>query len=91
MTEGYYLVSYSIAGILRDPGYIQVTPYYNGIPHLETGIYFATNTDGTSVSGSANFILQADSPTVFSLHYSGPQEVINGAVTMTFLKLNRPI
>ena len=91
LTEGYYLVSYSIAGILRDPGYIQVTPYYNGMPHLETGIYFATSADGASVSGSADFILQADSPTVFSLHYSGPQEVINGAVTITFLKLNRPI
>lgn len=46
LQEGYYQVSYSISGILRTPGYIQLTPNYNGNSHLETGVYFATNTNG---------------------------------------------
>ena len=43
LTAGYYLVTYSVSAILRDPNYIQVTPFYNGAAHLETGVYFATH------------------------------------------------
>lgn len=91
LTSGYYLVSYSASGVLRNAGYMQVTPFYNGSAHLETGVYSATNIDGSSVSGSAHFILEAPADTVFSLTYSGPLEVRDGAVTITFLKLNRPV
>ncbi len=89
LTAGYYLVSYSVSAILPDPGYIQVTPFYNGAAHLETGVYFATSADGSSACGSAHFILYAPSDTVFSLTYNGPENARDGTVTIYFLKLNR--
>ena len=89
LKAGYYLVSYSVSAVLRDPGYMQVTPSYNGISHLETGVYFATSTDGSSVNGSAHFILVAPSDTVFTLNYDGPVDAIEGTVNLTFLKLRR--
>ena len=89
LKAGYYLVSYSVSAVLRDPGYMQITPSYNGAAHLETGVYFATNADGSSVNGPAHFILVAPSDTVFSLYYDGPEDAIEGTVNLTFLKLLR--
>ena len=66
-----------------------MTPYYNGGPHLETGIYFATRADGSSAGGSAFLILNAPSPTEFSLTYSGSAASRDGQVTLTILKLRR--
>ena len=89
LTAGYYLVSYSVSAIFNDPSYMQVTPFYNGTSHLETGVYFATVADGSSACGSAHFILDAPNPTVFSLTYSGPIDARDGTITLTFLKLRR--
>ena len=89
LKAGYYLVSYSISAVLRDPGYIQITPFYNGSAHLETGIYFAVNTDGSSANGSGHFILFAPADTVFSLTYDGPVDAVEGTANLTFLKLRR--
>ena len=69
---------------------MQVTPFYNGKAHLETGVYFATTANGSSACGSAHFILAATDPTTFSLTYSGPTDAREGTVTLTFFKLNRP-
>ena len=87
LTAGRYLVSYSVSAILQDPSYIQITPFYNGAAHLETGIYFATSADGSSACGSAHFILVAPTDTVFSLTYDGPEDAREGTVNLTFLKL----
>ena len=78
LKAGYYLVSYSVSAVLRDPGYMQITPVYNGSAHLETGIYFATNTDGSSANGSAHFILEAPGDTLFSLTYDSPETAVEG-------------
>lgn len=40
LMSGYYLISYHVSAILSAPGYLQVTPSYNGRAHIETGIYF---------------------------------------------------
>ena len=89
LAAGSYLVSYSVSAIFNDPGYMQVTPFYNGAAHLETGVYFATIADGSSACGSAHFILEAPAATTFSLTYSGPLDAREGTVTLTFLKLRR--
>ena len=89
LAAGSYLVSYSVSAIFNDPGYMQVTPFYNGASHLETGVYFATIADGSSACGSAHFILEAPAATTFSLTYSGPLDAREGTVTLTFLKLRR--
>ena len=89
LAAGSYLVSYSVSAIFNAPGYMQVTPFYNGTSHLETGVYFATIADGSSACGSAHFILEAPAATTFSLTYSGPLDAREGTVTLTFLKLRR--
>ena len=90
LAAGTYLVSYSVSAILTDPSYIQVTPFYNGMVHLETGVYFATTADGASACGSAHFILEAPTPTDFTLTYSGPLDARDGTLTLTFFKLRAP-
>ena len=50
---------------------MQVTPSYNGTAHLETGVYFATNADGSSACGSSHFIIRAPASTILTLNYSG--------------------
>ena len=90
LTAGYYLVTYSVSAILRDPNYIQVTPFYNGTAHLETGVYFATTANGSSAVGASSFILYAPEATAFSLTYNGPEDAREGTVTLTFLKLRVP-
>ena len=90
LTAGYYLVTYSVSAILRDPNYIQVTPFYNGTAHLETGVYFATTANGSSAVGASSFILYAPEATAFSLTYNGPEDAREGTVTLPFLKLRAP-
>src|SRR5699024_2870313 len=46
LQPGYYLISYKVSALFRTPNYMQITPFYNGTSHLETGIYFATSADG---------------------------------------------
>ena len=89
MDAGYYLISYKVSAIFRTPNYMQITPSYNGTSHLETGIYFATSTNGSSACGSAFLILQAPAPTTFSLTYTGSGDAIDGEVNLTILKLRR--
>ena len=91
LAAGYYLVSYSVSAVFRAAGYMQVTPFYNGVSHLETGVYFATSVAGESVCGSAHFVLEAPAPTAFTLTYDGPVEGIEGTMTLTFLKLRRAL
>ena len=91
LTAGYYLISYSVSVLFRMPNYMQITPYYNGAPHLETGIYFATNVNGSSACGSAHIILEAPEPTVFTLTYSGSGPAFDGAVNLTIVKLRRSL
>ena len=91
LAPGDYLVSYSVSAIFNDPSYMQVTPFYNGTAHLETGVYFATSADGSSACGSAHFVLEAPAPTAFTLTYNGPVEGIEGTMTLTFLKLRRAL
>ena len=89
LAAGQYLVNYSVSAIFNAPGYMQVTPFYDGTAHLETGVYFATTANGSTACGAASFILTAPAPTVFSLTYSGPLDAREGTVTLTFLKLRR--
>ena len=91
MTPGYYLVSYSVSAIFNSANYMQVTPSYNGTAHLETGVYFATRTDGSSVCGSAHFIIRAPAQTTFTLTYAGSATAYEGALTLTILKLRRAL
>ena len=89
LEPGNYLTSYKVSATLNQAAYLQVTPYYNGVPHLEDGVYFATTTNGSSAVGSANFIIQAPAATTFFLNYSGNITARNGEVNLTFLRLRQ--
>ena len=91
LAAGYYLISYKVSGLFSKANYMQVTPSYNGTSHLETGIYFATSTDGSSVCGASFIILKAPAPTVFTLTYSGSASATDGEINITILKLRRAL
>lgn len=91
LSPGYYLVSYSISAIFRQPNYMQITPFYNNMPHLEYGVYFAIEVGGGSACGSAFFIIPVSTPTTLSMTYSGSADASDGELNMTIVKLNRPI
>lgn len=91
LEAGYYLISYKVSALFRTPNYMQITPSYNGSAHLETGIYFATSTNGSSACGSAFLILRAPAPTTFTLTYTGSANATDGEINLTILKLRRPL
>mgnify|MGYP002588810360 FL=1 len=89
LQPGYYLISYKVSCFFTSANYMQITPSYNGRSHLETGIYFATNANGSSACGSAFLILNAPSQTEFSLTYNGSSDAREGEINLTILKLRR--
>ena len=89
LEPGYYLISYKVAAIFREANYMQITPYYNGTAHLETGIYFATSAAGASATGASFLILYAPTATELSLTYTGSANAYDGEIDMTILKLRR--
>ena len=92
LAPGYYLISYKVSAIFRQANYMQVTPSYNGVPHLETSIYFAVSADGGgSACGSGFLILRAPVATTFFLTYSGSADAIDGEINLTILKLRRAL
>ena len=70
---------------------MQVTPFYNGVPHIERGIYFATAVDGSTACGAGFLILRAPAATQFSLTFSSSGTATEGEVNLTILKLRRPL
>lgn len=91
LEPGYYLISYKVSGLFSTPNYMQVTPSYNGTAHLETGVYFATNADGSSACGSSHFIIRAPASTILTLNYSGSAVARDAEVDMTILRLRHPL
>lgn len=89
LMPGYYLITYSVSTILDNAGYMQITPSYNGSAHIESGIYFKTNTDASSAYGSNSIIISVPSQTNFSLTYNSNVSNRSGAATVTVLKLTR--
>ena len=89
LKPGYYLISFSVSALYRTASYMQITPYYNGASHIESGIYAATSASGATDSGSSNIIIQVPEPTVFTLNYNSSGSGTEGTVTMAILKLRR--
>lgn len=89
LAPGYYLVSYHVSTLLSTPGYMQVTPSYNGASHIEFGIYFKTTGNVASAYGSNSIIIDVPAETTFTLTYNSNVVSSDGTVTITFLKLQR--
>ena len=89
LQPGNYLTSYKVSAELTQPGYLQVTPFYNGTAHLENGAYFATTANGSTAAGSGHFIIPASSGTTLSFSYSGISNAINGVDNLTLFRLRQ--
>lgn len=89
LAPGYYLISYHVSSILSTPGYMQITPYYNGSSHIEYGIYFRTASNYTTAYGSNSIIIDVPEQTRFSLTFNSPVTNTEGTATIAVVKLNR--
>ena len=89
LEPGYYLINYHVSSILRTPGYMQITPFFNGAPHIEYGIYFKTGSDASSAYGSNSIVIYVPETTGFSLTFNSNVSSSDGTATVTVLKLNR--
>lgn len=90
LQPGYYLVSCKVSAVFRSGNYMQITPFYNGTAHLETGIYFATSGAG-SACGSSFIIIDAPVQTPLFFTYSGSADARDGEVNLTIVKLRRSV
>ncbi len=91
LAPGYYYISYSVSTVLDNAGYMQITPSYNGSPHLEYGVYFKTNTSASSAYGSNAIIIYVPEQTNFTLTYNSNVTNRSGAATVAVIKLTRDI
>lgn len=87
LEPGIYAISYQVSALLAASGFMQVSPYYNGSPHLEYGIYFMTGSGRTSAAGSVSFLIEVPARTVFTLTFNSPVRATEGTLTMVIFKL----
>lgn len=87
LQPGYYLINYEASALLATDGYMQITPYYLSAAHIEFGIYSRTGLAKETAEGSCTFMIQVETPTVFSLTFSSNTSHTEGQVTLTILKL----
>ena len=89
LQPGYYEINFSVSTILTTGGYMQITPSYNGTPHLVYGIYSRTNATQETAEGSSSIIIYAPTQTQFSLTYNSNVANTDGQVALTIVKLER--
>ena len=89
LAPGIYTIFYEVSALLSDSGYMQITPFYNGAPHIEYGIYFMTNSGRSSAFGSVSFIIEVPAETAFSLTFNSPVTASEGTLTMVIYKMRR--
>ena len=87
LLPGYYFVSFHVSVLLREDGYMQITPSYSGMSHIEYGIYVKTAAQ-TTAYGSNALILQIPEQTTFTLAYNSNVASVDGAATLAVIKLN---
>ena len=87
LLPGYYFVSFHVSALLREDGYMQITPSYSGMSHIEYGIYVKTAAQ-TTAYGSNALILQIPEQTTFTLAYNSNVASVDGAATLAVIKLN---
>ena len=87
LEPGVYAIFYEVSALLSESGFIQVTPFYNGSPHIEYGIYFMTGAGRSSAFGSVSFMIEVPARTVFSLTFNSPVRTTEGTLTMTIFQL----
>lgn len=88
LQPGAYFVVCNVSVLLRDAGFIQVTPSYGGSAHLELSIYFMTNAR-SSAAGSTSFIIETQMPTQLTFTYNSNVTNSGGDMTVVVIKLQQ--
>lgn len=89
LAPGIYSIFYDVSVLFSESAYMQITPFYNGVPHIEYGIYFMTGAGRSSAVGSVSFIIEVPEQTIFNLTYNSPVPSTEGTLTMVIFKLRR--
>lgn len=88
---GIYSIFYDVSALISKSTFMQITPYYNGCPHIEYGIYFATGPSCSSAFGSVSFMIEVPVQTVFNLTYNSTVTATVETLTMAIFKLRREL
>lgn len=91
LAPGIYSIFYDVSALISKSTFMQITPYYNGCPHIEYGIYFATGPSRSSAFDSVSFMIEVPVQTVFNLTYNSTVTATVGTLTMAIFKLRREL
>lgn len=75
--------------LLATPGYAQITPFYDGAPHIEFGIYAKTGDNNVTAAGSTTVIVGITSRSNFSLTFNSPVTNSEAQLTLSIVKMER--
>ncbi|MFR6181583.1 MAG: collagen-like protein, partial [Flavonifractor plautii] len=89
LQPGYYQVFFDVFVILASPGYLQITPSFNGQARIDLGIYFRTAGSDSTAGGARALSFYAPAPTTFSLTYSSSVDGRNVQTGLVIQKMNR--
>ncbi len=89
LQPGFYQISLEVSTILTTAGYMQITPAYNGAPHIEFGIYSRTGSPQNTAEGSSHFIIEVTQATPFTVNYNSNVANTDGQLTLVIVKLER--
>ena len=91
LAPGIYSIFYDVSALISKSTFMQITPYYNGCPHIEYGIYFATGPSRSNAFDSVSFMIEVPVQTVFNLTYNSTVTATVGTLTMAIFKLRREL
>ena len=89
LQPGFYIINYTISTLLTTDGYIQITPSYNGMAHMEHSVYSRTGLARTTAEGSQTFIIEVKEPTNLTLTFNSNVAHTEGQLSLTIIKLER--
>ena len=89
LNPGYYHITFQVSMLLATPGYAQITPFYDGAPHIEFGIYAKTGDNNVTAAGSTTVIVGITSRSNFSLTFNSPVTNSEAQLTLSIVKMER--
>ena len=87
LAPGGYLLTFDVAAVLAQPGYLQVTPSVGGTPQVNLGVYFRTADADSSAGGSRTVALSLPAGAALSLTYSSSAPTTSVTATLTAVRL----
>ena len=87
LQPGRWLLTFDVAAVLAQAGYLQVTPAVDGTPQINLGVYFRTAAADSSAGGTRTLLLTFSGARSFSLTYSASAPTTSVTTTLTAVRL----